>query len=165
MIRKWNTTWKCLWWKKWRPNGKTLFYYSHVFVISPNQISVPIPFTLMRGRQREKLTMRILLAKTPFPSGEPGKQQQPGISWRSYSSSVCMNGRTVCWLEVLVFRFFLLLNNQIIYTGLVFSDRMARLGLLVTFSVLILVAFACGELIHGPLAPPGPFQFLENQTY
>ena len=32
---------------------KTLFYYSHVFVISPNQISVPIPFTLMRRRQRE----------------------------------------------------------------------------------------------------------------
>ena len=108
--------------------------------------------------------MRILLAKTPFPSGEPGKQQQPGISWRSYSSSVCMNGRTVCWLEVLVFRFFLLLNNQIIYTGLVFSDRMARLGLLVTFSLLILVAFACGELIHGPLAPPGSFQLLEYQT-
>merc|ERR1711994_1219166 len=53
----------------------------------------------------------------PFPSGEPGKQQQP---------------------------------------GLVFSDRMARLGLMVTFSLLILVAFACGELIHGPLAPPGP---------
>ena len=52
MIRKWNTTWKCLWWQKWRPNGKTFFYYSHVFVISPNQISVPIPFTLMRGRER-----------------------------------------------------------------------------------------------------------------
>ena len=25
--------------KKWRPYGKTFFYYSNVFVISPNQIS------------------------------------------------------------------------------------------------------------------------------
>merc|ERR1711974_484997 len=34
--------------------------------------------------------------------------------------------------------------------------RMARLAVLVNFSLLVLLAFACGELIHGPLVPTGP---------
>ena len=40
--------------------------------------------------------------------------------------------------------------------------RMAKLALLVAFSLLVLLAFACGELLHGPLVPAGVGPILKH---
>ena len=39
---------------------------------------------------------------------------------------------------------------------------MAKLALLVAFSFLVILAFACGELLHGPLVPAGVGPILKH---